>query len=175
MVSLTNSAERDGDASSSPCIPNRLSKRCEYGIKASVRLARAHGGGYLQSREIAAAEELPGKFLESILLALRSGGILISKVGAGGGYRLARDPSEIKLPEIAAALATDSESGPATPGARTENGESTCGQSAIDFINDRLSNAYRSALGHVSLSDLVERSENGASESPAGAVGAGAG
>jgi len=166
MVSLTNSGPDGAPTADPSCVATKLSKRCEYGIKAAVRLARAHGTGYLQSREIAATENLPGKFLESILLALRSGGILISKVGAGGGYRLAREPSEIKLPEIAAALATDN-------GENGTTSEPTCGQHAIDFVNERLAGAYRSALGHITLSDLVERaSRDGGSEREQSSVGA---
>ena len=49
----------------------RLSKRTEYGLRAIVQLARLWPRQYVQSRDLAVQENLPNKFLESILLALR--------------------------------------------------------------------------------------------------------
>src|SRR5258705_1724115 len=73
----------------------KLSKRTEYGLRAVVQLARLWPAHYVQSRDLAQQESLPNKFLESILLALRRGGFLESKVGSGGGYRLAKAPREL--------------------------------------------------------------------------------
>ena len=70
----------------------RLSKRTEYGLRAVVRLAQVWPRGYVQNKDLAEQEQLPNKFLEAILLALRRGGFLDSKVGSGGGYRLMRSP-----------------------------------------------------------------------------------
>src|ERR1041384_6568764 len=78
----------------------RLSKRTEYGLRAVIQLARLEPDKYVQSKDLAQQEDLPGKFLESILLALRRGGFLESKVGAGGGYRLARLPREISVGDL---------------------------------------------------------------------------
>ena len=58
----------------------RLSKRTEYGLRAVVQLARLWPRTFVQSRDLAQAEELPNKFLESILLALRRGGFRPSVV-----------------------------------------------------------------------------------------------
>lgn len=132
----------------------RLSKRCEYGIKASVRLAQRHGLGYTQSREVAESEELPAKFLEAILLSLRAGGVLESKVGAGGGYRLARSPDQIRVTELIAILHGD-EDVPATSGAPSARP----GQSAIDALNERIASSLSEALGSLSLAELVALAE----------------
>lgn len=150
----------------------RLSKRCEYGIKAAVHLAQRHGSGYTQSREIAEAEALPAKFLESILLALRSAAYLESKVGAGGGYRLAKAPEQIRIIEIITLL------DPCEPGSsrggsgaagerqaiRTEQAQvrtgvsSLSGQSAMEVINSRLDDAILRALGELDLGTLASLS-----------------
>ncbi len=82
----------------------KLSKRCEHAIQAVVCLARDESSSYLRAREIADREGLPAKFLEAVLLRLRETGFLRSKVGARGGYRLARAPEEITLLEIIAAF-----------------------------------------------------------------------
>src|ERR1700677_3617281 len=78
----------------------RLSKRTEYGLRAVVQLARLWPTGFIQSRDLAQQEDLPNKFLEAILLALRRGGFLESKVGSGGGYRLSRPPREIAVGDL---------------------------------------------------------------------------
>ena len=78
----------------------RLSKRTEYGLRAVVQLARLWPRGFVQSRDLAQQENLPNKFLEAILLALRRGGFLESKVGSGGGYRLSREPRDIRVGDL---------------------------------------------------------------------------
>ena len=68
----------------------RLSRRTEYGLRAMIQLARLGPRRYVQSKDLSQQEGLPNKFLEAILLALRRGDFLESKVGSGGGYRLTR-------------------------------------------------------------------------------------
>ena len=75
----------------------RLSKRTEYGLRAVVQLARLWPRNFVQARDLSQQEDLPNKFLESILLALRRGEFLESKVGSGGGYRLSRAPKDIVI------------------------------------------------------------------------------
>jgi Rrf2 family protein len=133
----------------------RLSKRVEYGIKASIRLCGSRGTGYTQSREIADAEALPGKFLESILLALRSAGVLESKVGAGGGYRLARESTKIQVTEIVAALEREPDLEPTG-----QDPTSRPGQVALDLLHSRMDRAMHEALGTLSLADLAAMADD---------------
>lgn len=60
----------------------KLSKRTEYGVRALVQLARAWPTHSMQSRNIWRSRKNFNKFLEAILLALRRGGFLESKVAA---------------------------------------------------------------------------------------------
>ncbi len=55
-------------------------------------------------RSIAAAEEIPAKFLEGILLSLKRTGFVTSRRGNEGGYTLSRSPDEILLGEVMRAL-----------------------------------------------------------------------
>lgn len=55
-------------------------------------------------RDIASRTGLPQPYLEQILLALKGAGLVRSKRGVGGGYVLARPPSQIRLSEIIAAV-----------------------------------------------------------------------
>jgi Rrf2 family protein len=74
-----------------------LSKKTKYGIKALTFLARQENQTPVQIAEIAKAEHISLKFLESILLLLRHSGFLGAKKGKGGGYYLIKDPKEINM------------------------------------------------------------------------------
>lgn len=78
-----------------------ISKKCKYAIKAILYIARNElEQKAIFSSEIAEKEGIPKKFLESILLDLRNNGILISRRGRHGGYRLLRRPKDISFTEI---------------------------------------------------------------------------
>lgn len=77
-----------------------MSKKCKYAIKALVSLGRHYGKGNLLTSDIAAAESIPKKFLEQILLELKHAGFVGSKAGYGGGYFLKKKPTEINVADI---------------------------------------------------------------------------
>ncbi|MBL7916766.1 MAG: Rrf2 family transcriptional regulator [Bacteroidia bacterium] len=54
----------------------------------------------LRISQIAESEKIPRKFLEAILLELKNQGYVGSKMGATGGYYLAKHPEEIMLSHI---------------------------------------------------------------------------
>ncbi len=76
-----------------------ISKKTKYGLKALSHIARQEGKMVSIAR-IAQSENIPHKFLESILLQLRKSGFLGSKKGQGGGYYLLKDPSDIRMVDI---------------------------------------------------------------------------
>ena len=77
-----------------------ISKKTKYGLKALAHLARKGKGVQVVIAEIAAAEQIPRKFLEAILLELKNSGHLGSRMGKGGGYHLLQDPEAITLAAI---------------------------------------------------------------------------
>lgn len=78
----------------------RLSAKADYALRAAAELASASDGSPLKGEQIAAAQQIPPKFLESILLQLRNGGLVRSQRGAEGGYWLARPATEITLADV---------------------------------------------------------------------------
>ncbi len=133
----------------------RLSKRTEYGLRAIVQLAQLWPRGYVQSRDLAAQEDLPNKFLEAILLALRRGEFLESKVGSGGGYRLARPPREIRVGEVIrrleGRLTLHQEAEP------SEATETSAGKVAVHLLNQKLTEAMDEVLDNLTLEELMEQ------------------
>src|SRR6185312_15916435 len=83
----------------------RVSTRGDYASRALLSLAlHADESGPTSVRDIAERTGLPQPYLEQILLALKGAGLVRSKRGVGGGYVLARPPSEIHLSDIVSAV-----------------------------------------------------------------------
>lgn len=129
----------------------KLSKRTEYGVRAIVQLARHWPQGYVQSKDLARQDRLPTKFLESILLALRRGGFLESKIGREGGYRLAREPRNISLGDIIRRL-----EGRLSIKQGKLPDDIAPGEVAVHLLNQRLTQATDDVLDGLTLEQLVE-------------------
>lgn len=114
-----------------------------------MQLARLASETYVQSRDLAAAEDLPTKFLESILLLLRRGGVLESKVGSGGGYKLTRPAIDIRVGELINLLENQDNPSPA-------NAPSSVGGRAVALLHQKLDAACDQALDAMTLADLVQ-------------------
>jgi Rrf2 family protein len=121
-----------------------------------VRLAQLWPHNYIQSKDLSKEERLPAKFLEAILLALRRGGFLESKVGSGGGYRLSRSPRDIKLGEIVRRL-----EGRLTLKDAASNAEGSPGQVAVHYVNVKLTQATDEVLDNLTLEELAEQAARG--------------
>jgi Rrf2 family protein len=78
----------------------RLSARVDYALRAVVELAAANGDRPVTADQLAQAQAIPPKFLESILLQLRRGGIVNAQRGPEGGYWLARAAADISLADV---------------------------------------------------------------------------
>ncbi|AZQ43550.1 RrF2 family transcriptional regulator [Nonlabens ponticola] len=77
-----------------------LSRKTKYGIKALTYLARQEKENPVCIATIAESENIPHKFLESILLELRKNSILGSRKGKGGGYYLLQNADQIRMATV---------------------------------------------------------------------------
>ena len=137
-----------------------LSKRTQYGLRASVRLAIAYAAGeYVQSRDLSAQEQLPTKFLEQVLLVLRRGGLLESKVGSGGGYRLRRPPQEITVGQLLQVLEPEAELDLPSP--------MTTGFIAVRNLTNALGEAESDCVDEWTLADLADEAVRCSEQAPA--------
>lgn len=138
----------------------KLSKRGEYGIKALIELASGDVvPNVIQIREIAEREQIPVKFLEQILLTLKNAGLLHSRLGASGGYYLARPPDEITLGQIVRTL--DGTLAPIRCVSKMAYercvcpDEESCG---LRLVMLDVRNAIAGILDHTTLADVTGRS-----------------
>lgn len=129
----------------------KVSKRTEYGVRAIIQLARHWPQSYVQSKDLAKKEKLPTKFLESILLALRRGGFLESKIGREGGYKLSRPPNEISVGDVIRRL----EGRLATREGKLGDDFSP-GEIAVYLLNERLTRGTNEVLDALTLDQLLD-------------------
>jgi Rrf2 family protein len=78
--------------------------KAEYGVRLMLKLGRQGTDRPTSLKAIADAEGLPLAYLEQVVAALRKADLVMSARGAHGGYWLARDPAEITMFEVIAAL-----------------------------------------------------------------------
>ncbi|HEV2692558.1 MAG TPA: Rrf2 family transcriptional regulator [Verrucomicrobiae bacterium] len=78
----------------------RVSKRTDYALRALFTLVEHHGGAPIPIRELARRNDVPKRFLEQIMLALKSQGWVDSTAGIRGGYFLSRSPEKITMGEV---------------------------------------------------------------------------
>jgi len=88
--------------------PLRVTERVDYALK-SVVLLCLHDGDYLTAKTIADHYRMSPKMLGVVLWSLRNAGILDSRPGWHGGFRLARPAEAIPVQAVIAAAANDEE------------------------------------------------------------------
>ena len=140
-----------------------ISKKTQYGLKAALALARRHAEGPVLIASLAREESIPLKFLEAILLELKSRGILESKLGRKGGYLLSRPPSEITIGSIIRVM-----EGPLAPlPCASENAFKPCAEChdvencGTRIVMRQVRDAIADVLDKTTLADVVERVEAG--------------
>jgi Rrf2 family protein len=82
----------------------KLSTRVRYGARALCVLARSYPVPAVSLTVIARREGVSVKYLEQIMMPLRSAGLVVANAGAKGGYMLSRAPNRVRMSEVYAAL-----------------------------------------------------------------------
>lgn len=78
----------------------RISRKCEYALRAVFELAVRDNEHPVKIHQIAAAQNIPARFLEVILNELRHAGLVQSRRGNVGGYMLARPAEELTVAQV---------------------------------------------------------------------------
>lgn len=138
-----------------------ISKKTKYALQALGYLAEHSVGEPILISELARNEKIPRKFLEAILVALRKGGVLKSKIGKGGGYMLASAPASITIGRVVSIL----EGGFDLVQCLNDNVNVVCEECAdpdscgIRLVMGDVKKAIDSVLGSTTLADMLERSD----------------
>jgi Rrf2 family protein len=130
----------------------RVSAKTDYALRAAVELAAAAGNGPVKGERLATSQSIPLRFLENILLQLRHAGIVESRRGADGGYRLARPAAEVTLADVIRAI-----DGPlaGVSGARPETLDFTGVAEPMRDVWIAVRASLRGVLEGVTLADVI--------------------
>jgi Rrf2 family protein len=132
----------------------RISKKGLYALEAMIALTKNYPARPTKIHEIAESDKIPEKFLESILLDLKTARLVDSVRGARGGYLLRRAPSKMFLGEIIRTI-----DGPLAPMGDAETLRRLVKRdkrhSALYQVLLDVRNAASGILDHTSLADLT--------------------
>ena len=155
----------------------RISTRSEYGLRALMELGMepAHA---LSLRDIAQRQCISLDYLEQIMPALKTAGIICARRGAQGGYMLAKPAEIITVYDVLAALEGTldpmmclSSGVPAMPQEQDSHGLSTqghgphgeaCGASGNCTVQEvwrEVRDAIETVLRRLTLASLIERQQ----------------
>jgi len=115
-----------------------ITTKSPYALLALAELARTGGTAPVPIGELARRRDVPVQFLEQLFAVLRRAGIVSSQRGVKGGYRFARQPSEITVLEIVELL------------------DGPLGREAQGVFADA-AEAARTVLAQTTIADVIER------------------
>ncbi len=129
----------------------RISLKLDYANRAVLQLTKSYDGKrVLKLDDVSKKECIPAAFLVQILTDLKKSGIVMSKRGKDGGYRLARSPSRISLADVIASVEPQ----------LLEQHAGIQGESAIilDPVWRDLSESFRSKAKSITFDKLINQS-----------------
>src|SRR5476649_1631023 len=137
----------------------KLSKKGEYALRSLINLgiAAEMNRKLVQVSELAESEQLPVKFLEQILQALKEAGIVESQRGKFGGYRLGRPAKKIYIGEVVRLI-----DGPLAPiGCVSQSAYEPCtcpdeAHCGLRMLMLDVRNAIANILDRYTLADVVD-------------------
>ena len=128
----------------------QVTARVDYALRALLELAAVEPDR-LTRDELATEQDIPPRYLESILLQLRQTGLVNGQRGAAGGYTLGRPPAQITVAEVSRAV-----DGPLAlvQGQRPEQTSYTGASEHLSELWIGLRAAVRSVMESVTIADL---------------------
>jgi Rrf2 family protein len=131
----------------------RVSAKADYAVRAALELASRTNGRPLKRDQISAAQNIPSKFLETIMLELKHAGVVKSTRGAEGGYALARPAEDISVADVIRAV-----DGPLANvrGERVETVEYIGAAESLRDLWVAVRASLRRVLESTSLQDVVD-------------------
>jgi Rrf2 family transcriptional regulator, cysteine metabolism repressor len=115
-----------------------ITTKSPYAISALAELGRSGGARPVPIGELARRRDVPVQFLEQLFAVLRRAGVISSQRGVRGGYRFARDPSQVTVLEIVELL------------------DGPVGRDAQGVFADAAA-AARTVLAQTTIADVIER------------------
>ncbi len=133
----------------------KLSTKGRYAMVALADLALQKDGALLSLTELSKRQDISLPYLEQLFVKLRRAGLVESARGPGGGYRLAKLPSDIRVADVLGAV--DETVSAMHTGAGASGGVSgSRAQSMTNRLWEGLSAHVYVFLHQTRLSDVVQ-------------------
>ncbi len=136
----------------------KISTKGRYGLRALIDLAQYSEVEPVSINSIATRQGISERYLEQLMTLLKKAGLVKSIRGAGGGYVLAKETSEISVGDVLRAL-----EGSLDPvECAAFNGEDTCeaaGGCVTKYVWQRINESINRTVNEISLKQLVEESK----------------
>ena len=133
----------------------KISRKGDYGLLFLAALAKRKRRDFVSLRQVAKKNKLPYKFLGQVAGDLRAAGILESKEGIGGGYRLSRSAEYISVGEVLEAL-----EGPVGQVTCARVDECMCGSVCVhEEVVGGATEAVMQVMNEQTIADLVGSKE----------------
>ena len=104
----------------------KISTKGRYALRMLIELALRKEEGFIPLKEIAKKQDISKKYLEQIVPIMNNSGLLLTNRGYQGGYKLAKDPSQITVGMLLRAT-----EGSMAPVSCLENQQELCDRSDI--------------------------------------------
>ncbi|MEZ5382662.1 MAG: Rrf2 family transcriptional regulator [Microthrixaceae bacterium] len=129
----------------------QVTAKVDYAVRALLELA-AHPTGRLTRDELAKSQDIPSRYLESVLGQLRQAGLVHGQRGVSGGYSLGRPAGDITIADVSRAV-----DGPLAlvQGLRPENVTYHGSSEHLADLWIGLRAALRSVMESVTLADVL--------------------
>jgi Rrf2 family transcriptional regulator, cysteine metabolism repressor len=131
----------------------KITYKGDYALKAVLDLALHYNRTLVTSQDMAKRIDAPSKFLEQVLLELKKGGLIESRRGSIGGYKLSRTPENITIGDVVRLIDGDIE-----PISCVKDGYSDCSDiqnCVFKGIWQRVSQEISSIIDNVTFKELA--------------------
>lgn len=137
----------------------KISTKGRYGLRALIDLAQYSEIEPVSISSIASRQGISERYLEQLMTMLKKAGLIKSIRGAGGGYVLAKELSEISVGDVLRALEGNLE--PVECAAFSQ--EDTCaaaGGCVTKYVWQRINESINKTVDEISLEQLVKESKS---------------
>ncbi len=136
----------------------KISTKGRYGLRALIDLAQYSEIEPVSINSIATRQGISERYLEQLMTLMKKAGLIKSIRGAGGGYVLAREISEISVGDVLRALEGDLNP-VECPAYNEDDSCEAAGGCVTKYVWQRINDSINQTVNEISLKQLVEESK----------------
>lgn len=136
----------------------KLSTKGRYGLRALIDLARYSEDNPVSITSISDRQDISERYLEQLMAMMKKSGLVKSVRGAGGGYILAKDLSEISVGDVLRSLEGNLEPVECS-GLNSEEGCKAADSCVTKYVWQKINDSINQTVDEIKLDQLVEESK----------------